>query len=234
MIYAIQNNKKVEASPKSCALCPLCEKEVFSKCGEINVWHWAHHKDESCDTWYEPETLWHKNWKLVFGKENSEVIIKHNGLKHIADIHSKNDVVIELQNSPIQKQIIQKRENFYGQRMIWLINGSHFELNFSTWHRTWPINWTRTFEGWVNIITGEVRSLLEDMETKDLHFSWSWARKSWIDVERPVFIDFGGDKLFWVKEGMGTPFGAGINILKKTFIIKYHGDPDLSSLVIGK
>lgn len=232
MIYAILNSDKIEATPKALAKCPLCEKDVFAKCGEINIWHWAHHKDESCDSWYEPETLWHKNWKLVFGKDNSEVIIKHDGIRHIADINSKSDVVIELQNSPIQKQIIRKREEFYGQRMLWLINGAQFVLNFSTRQRTWPINWTRTFEGWVNISTGEVRSLLEDMETKDLSFYWSWARKSWEDVQRPVFIDFGRDKLFWVKDGMGTSCGTGINVLKKNFIKKYQGNSDLLRLVI--
>jgi hypothetical protein len=49
MLFAIVNGAKVEAKPQSNGVCPLCERTVFSKCGEINVWHWAHHKDDSCD-----------------------------------------------------------------------------------------------------------------------------------------------------------------------------------------
>ena len=130
MLFAIVNGEKVEAIPKTIGTCPLCERSVFSKCGEINIWHWAHRKDESCDTWYEPETKWHKNWKLIFGKENCEIVITKDGIKHIADIFTNESVVIELQNSPIQKPIIRRRENFYGERMLWVINGMHFKHNF--------------------------------------------------------------------------------------------------------
>jgi hypothetical protein len=233
MIFAICNNEKIEAAPKLKAICQSCDKEVFAKCGEVNVWHWAHHKNESCDSWYEPETLWHKNWKLVFGKENSEVVIKKEGTKHIADIFSKNEVVIELQNSKIPKQIIRRREVFYGDRMIWLINGIRFEENFSTRKRIMPSNWTRTFEGWVNVVTGEIRSLLDDMDTKDYDFLWSWSRKSWKEVNRPVFIDFGHEDLFWVKGGMGSSSGYGRWIKKILFIEKYEGDLTMVNLVLN-
>jgi competence CoiA-like predicted nuclease len=50
-----------------------------------------------------------------FGKENSEIVIKQDGIKHIADILTSNKVVIELQNSPIRKPDIRKRELFYGE-----------------------------------------------------------------------------------------------------------------------
>jgi len=109
MLFAIVNGEKVEATPKTTGKCTLCERTVFSKCGEVNVWHWAHHKDESCDSWYEPETEWHKNWKLTFGKDNCEIVIIKDSIRHIADIFTKENVVIELQNSPIQKPIIRKR-----------------------------------------------------------------------------------------------------------------------------
>lgn len=66
MLYAIKNNEKIEALPKTTAVCSLCFKNVISKCGEVNVWHWAHTKLESCDKWYEPETKWHKDWKNKF------------------------------------------------------------------------------------------------------------------------------------------------------------------------
>src|SRR6188508_3282245 len=111
MLFALVDGEKVEAKPKTQGKCQLCESDVFSKCGEVNVWHWAHYKDESCDHWYEPETEWHKNWKLIFSKENCEIVITKDGIRHIADIQTKEEVIIELQNSPIQKPIIRSREN---------------------------------------------------------------------------------------------------------------------------
>ncbi|WP_143017574.1 competence protein CoiA family protein [Kriegella aquimaris] len=29
----------------------MCGGRVLSKCGEVKVWHWAHFRDENCDTW---------------------------------------------------------------------------------------------------------------------------------------------------------------------------------------
>lgn len=223
MLHAIVNGEKTDAIPNTKGICPLCNRVVHSKCGEINIWHWAHHKNESCDSWFEPETEWHKNWKSVFGKEFSEIVIKKEGIKHIADVLTKENVVIELQNSPIQKQIIRKRELFYGERMIWLINGSSFKQNFMISNSS--------------IYNDDIYLILNDLEQtdklkKDFRFSWSWARKSWEDTERHVFIDFGNKDLFWVKSGMGTNSGIGRYVSKKDFIIKYGGNNDLTSLLI--
>lgn len=236
MLFATLNNEKIEATPNTKATCPLCERPVFSKCGEVNVWHWAHLKDESCDSWYEPETEWHKNWKMVFGKDNSEIVIKKEGVRHIADILTNDSVIIELQNSPIQKPIVRRRENFYGDRMLWVINGKPFEHNFlispSILHYKEQYylerNYIQTQHGTVDKNTGEIISLPK----KEFNFSWNWPRKSWSDVQRYVFIDFGDEFLFWVKDGMGTGYGRGVKVRKEQFIIKYGGDKDLLPTLI--
>lgn len=129
MIWALVENIKIEAIPNTKGTCPLCGGKVFSKCGEVNVWHWTHFKGENCDPWYEPESFWHKHWKMTFGKENAEIGINKDGERHFADILTKDNVVIELQNSPILKPIIREREDFYGERMLWLINGEEFKKN---------------------------------------------------------------------------------------------------------
>lgn len=203
MFWAIKDNLKVEATPKSKAKCELCEREVFAKCGEVNIWHWSHHKGEGCDSWYEPESFWHKRWKFTFGKDNSEVVIKKDSEKHRADIRTKNDVVIELQNSPIQKQVIREREDFYGEKMIWLINGIDFKYNFNIKYRD------NKFDS-IGI-------------SQKLFFNWKHAGRSWNEVQRHVFIDFADDTLFWVKEGMGESFGGGVFVQKEIFINKYGG-----------
>jgi competence protein CoiA len=74
MLYAILNKEKIKAAPKMKAKCTCCDKDVISKCGVTNVWHWAHQNLQDCDNWHEPETKWHKDWKEHFGKECSEVI----------------------------------------------------------------------------------------------------------------------------------------------------------------
>lgn len=219
MLFANVNGEKFEAKPQTTGLCPLCEHPVFSKCGEVNVWHWAHYKDESCDNWYEPETEWHKNWKLIFGKDKSEIIIAKDGKRHIADILTNDNVVIELQNSPLQKPIIRKREEFYGERMIWVLNGKPFKHNFDIREYS-PSGLSRHF------------GVVDKVHKDNLSFSWNWCRRSWDDVQRNLFIDFGDETLFWAQEGMGTRFGRGRQVSKEKFVTKYGGDIELLPTII--
>jgi len=229
MLFATVNGEKVEAKPKTIGICPLCERTVFSKCGEINIWHWAHHKDESCDAWYEPETAWHKNWKFIFGKDNCEIIISKDGVRHIADILTKDNVIIELQNSPIQRPIIRKRENFYGERMIWVLNGKHFKDNFSIYKTA--LEEDDEYFRLYNPLSSQYGKV-DNSRKNDYYFSWSWCRKTWCEVQRNVFIDFGDEHLFWVKEGMGTSAGKGRKITKEKFIEKYGGALELLTTLI--
>ncbi|MCB9283158.1 MAG: hypothetical protein H6563_03715 [Lewinellaceae bacterium] len=215
MLWAFVNKEKVEASPKTKGLCPLCENQVFSRCGEINSWHWAHYKGEGCDNWYEPESFWHLHWKRTFGKDNAEVVIEKEYKKHIADIFTKEGVVIELQNSPIQSQVITERESFYGSKMLWLINGDTFKENFEIHEGAETFGIYRHFPEYRKSIKG----------IKPSHrFNWKWSRRSWKAAERPIFVDFGADCLFWVVDGMGTFGGTGKYVSKKQFINKYGGD----------
>lgn len=117
MIWAIKDNEKIKAEPNQEALCPICNKEVISKCGVIKTWHWAHKSLTDCDSWSEPESEWHLNWKNEFPKEQQEVVIEN----HRADIKTPLRV-IELQNSHISVEEINEREKFYG-KMVWLLNG---------------------------------------------------------------------------------------------------------------
>jgi competence CoiA-like predicted nuclease len=120
MQYAILNNERIEATPNMTAICPVCKSTVISKCGTIMVWHWAHQSKEDCDSWYEPESEWHRGWKNYFKPEEREVVIG----RHRADI-KVNSTVIELQNSSISAEDIQERELFYN-KMIWIVNGEEF------------------------------------------------------------------------------------------------------------
>jgi hypothetical protein len=212
MLFAKLNNEKIEPIPNANAECPLCGEKVLSKCGEIKVWHWAHINGKSCDSWYEPETHWHRNWKLTFGKENIEIKKIKEDCWHVADIFTNEEVVIELQNSPIQKNIIRKREEFYGERMIWLINGIKFKENFYIKDSENRINFWST-----------IHDNCKNREGKKI-FKWNYPRKSWEDSKRNIFIDFHDESLFWIKKGIGTKNGEGKFVSKQVFISKYGGD----------
>ncbi|MCF1751386.1 competence protein CoiA [Mariniradius sediminis] len=224
MIWALVNNEKIEATPGARGTCPICNGKLLSKCGAVIVWHWAHFKDENCDSWYEPESFWHKHWKMTFGKENAEIGIEKEGKRHIADIRTVQNVIIELQNSPISMPVIKEREDFYGERMLWLINGEDFKKNLSV-KDYWededylelkslprpPVRWVRRSE--------EIKK-----EANGEFFYWKSPRKSWANVQRHLFIDFGEDSLFLVQGGMGTSQIRGVYISKEKFIRKYGGD----------
>jgi len=108
--------------------------------------------------------------------------------------------------------------------MLWLINGEEFKNNLivkdywedQDWHELKslprpPIRWERSSPEIKKGINGEF-------------FKWKYPRKSWKDVQRPLFIDFREDSLFWVHEGMGTSQIRGTYISKEKFIHKYGGD----------
>jgi competence CoiA-like predicted nuclease len=132
MQFAIdyQNNRISPTKTGQQAFCPGCMGEVISSCGKIKIWHWRH-KVSECDSWYEPESEWHRNWKECFDSNEREVIIKKDDVWHRADVYTKKGIVIEFQNSSISPEEIQAREEFY-DKMIWVLNGQKFKLEIDT------------------------------------------------------------------------------------------------------
>ncbi len=196
MIWAEIENKRIKAIPKAIGHCPLCKNKVIPKCGEIRTWHWAHQKSQKCDNWYEPQNQWHLDWKMIFGEEYAEIIIQKDKVKHFADIITPKGITIRLQDSSINKDTIKEIEYFYGERMIWIVNGMNFKDKFKMLGTDYP------------------------------DFYWNNPRKSWIGVRKPVFIDFGGKYLIWVKEGMGEYHGKVFSVTKKRFIKEIVGESE--------
>lgn len=149
MVYAIdKNGSKVKASPNVKALCPNCKYPVIAKCGELNVWHWAHENLTNCDTWnYEPITAWHLGWQEKFNIEQREVYLHKFSQYHIPDIVTKKGLVIEFQNSEISTYEIHERERFYEQ-MIWVIKAKEFKHNLKL--KEFPVDaWKESFLIWI-------------------------------------------------------------------------------------
>ncbi|WP_434608312.1 hypothetical protein [Pseudomonas sp. Z6-20] len=62
----------------------------------------------------------HLSWQEVVAHD-------HAGEKHIADVKRPDGTVIELHNSPMSIEEMFSREQFYGEKMIWIVNGEKFK-----------------------------------------------------------------------------------------------------------
>lgn len=124
MKYALINGEKSEATKGSRGFCPSCGSELVAKCGETYVNHWAHKGSRNCDPWWESETDWHRSWKDNFPKEWQEIIHidKESGEKHIADVKTDSDWVLEFQHSNINPEERLSRDSFY-PKLVWVIDG---------------------------------------------------------------------------------------------------------------
>ena len=128
MKFAIVDGNKIEASKGAKGFCQSCGAEMIAKCGEFKINHWAHKKNRQCDTWWETETEWHREWKGNFPIEWQE-IIQFDGItkeKHIADVRTDKGLVLEFQHSHINPIERRQREDFY-KNMIWIVDGTRLQ-----------------------------------------------------------------------------------------------------------
>lgn len=162
-MYADTAAGRAEATPGAEGTCPACRHPVRPKCGSIVVHHWAHYARTDCDPWSEPESEWHRGWKLAVPPKRREVVIG----PHRADVVTASDGVVELQHSPISPEVIEDREGFYGQRMAWIFDATEAYA-----------------AGRISVDHG-------DGEWDRLR--WSYARRSAGVCRRTVLLDIGDD-----------------------------------------
>lgn len=124
MKFALVNGEKVEATKGAIGSCQICGSELIAKCGEIKINHWSHKSKRKCDTWWENETEWHRAWKNEFPVEWQEVVhYDENGEKHIADIKTQTDWIVEFQHSYLKPEERHSRNIFYN-KLVWVVDGS--------------------------------------------------------------------------------------------------------------
>ncbi|RZK44413.1 MAG: hypothetical protein EOO61_03855 [Hymenobacter sp.] len=222
MQYSIVNGLRVEAKPNLRGTCICCQKSTHSACGKLITWHWRHVNKKECDNWWESETEWHREWKSKFPEAWREVIQYDNSTneKHIADIKTNRDVVLEFQNSPISLEELLSRERFY-KKMIWVVNGLHFKENFEFGYKlpnpksSFPKRFR--FIGWKHTIAYDrieypegskmvellgriegipIQQFVERYHTRHFTFNWKKIRQVWQQAQMPVFIDF-NDGVLW-------------------------------------
>ncbi|SEJ56351.1 Competence protein CoiA-like family protein [Cyclobacterium xiamenense] len=174
MRFALIDNKRVEAQPKQQGICPICSQSVIAKCGDKKVWHWAHRSIKACDSWWEPETEWHRNWKNYYPSDWQETVLfdGQTGEKHIADVKTIHSLVIEFQHSAIKPEERISREKFY-KNMIWVVDGTRLKRDYPRFHKGME-NFRRTNQQGVFYV----------------NFPEGVFSKIWLNSSVPVIFDF--------------------------------------------
>ncbi len=221
MQYALVKGKRTEPFKGAKGVCYLCKSNVIAKCGNIKVHHWAHAKNKDCDSWWEPETPWHRDWKNLFQEEFREVHLfdSFTGEKHRADIHTDSGVTIEFQHSSLSIQEFEARCNFY-KKLIWVVDGSSFAKGFQIERSMLNPNdiLLKNFEFREGMFSrkGELHNLSPyfqrardvtkerlsaPFENHEYFFSFRWqhARICWFCESATIFFDFGDGWLYRIK-----------------------------------
>ena len=179
MKYAVLNGERIEPQKGiKNAICPICGEYVVPKCGKIKIHHWAHTSNTNCDPWWKSETEWHRKWKDNFPKECQEVIMHDNktGDKHVADVKTKTDIVLEFQHSPMNIEEQQSREQFY-KNMVWIVDARKYYHKFKQYIKL--LNHCKCNNSCYYIKK-------DSFETKNFCFP-----KRWLNSSVPVIFDFG-------------------------------------------
>ncbi|MCL2650769.1 MAG: hypothetical protein FWD60_07070 [Candidatus Azobacteroides sp.] len=175
MRFALIDNKRVEAQPGFKGLCPGCSQQVIAKCGKQRIHHWAHLNNKSCDSWWEAETEWHRSWKNNFPVEWQEVFLPDviTGEKHVADVCTCHDFVIEFQHSHIDPKERTIREKFY-KNMVWVLDGTRLKRDYPRFLKGKKDNFRSTSAQGVFLVS----------------FPDECFPAAWIESSVPVVFDF--------------------------------------------
>lgn len=173
-----KDDLRLEAEPGLSATCPECGRSVIAKCGEQRVWHWSHIGRSDCDSWSEPETMWHRGWKSLFPLSAREVSCRaESGEIHRADVKTQAGLVLEFQRSPIAPAEQRKREAFYGEQLAWVVDGARLQGDLPRF-----LKGARSLEQLTQGIFGVFISLDPS----------ACFPRQWLESSSPIFFDFGG------------------------------------------
>lgn len=176
MKFALVDGNKTEAIRGTKGICPSCGSEIIAKCGELKINHWAHKGTRNCDNWWENETEWHRLWKNHFPKEWQEIVhFDKNGEKHIADVKTYKDWVLEFQHSFLRPDERKARNAFYS-KLVWVIDGLR--------RKTDKIQFQK-------ILKESSKAPVGNVNIRRINFpDESRLLKEWLNCRVPVFFDF--------------------------------------------
>lgn len=186
MKFSMVNGARHEAQPGLKGQCPGCGGPTIAKCGNVKVHHWSHKGKRMCDPWWENETEWHRNWKNHFPEDWQERHhVAKNGEKHIADVKTIKDWVIEFQHSYLKPEERNARNDFY-EKLVWIVNGTRRKRDKSKFFESL----TKVFEPPNPQLP--VRNIFKVLWNDCALF------RDWLGCPTPVFFDFGNDEpMLW-------------------------------------
>lgn len=182
MKFALVNEQRQESQPNLIGECPGCGNPMIARCGEVRVWHWAHRGCRHCDSWWENETKWHRDWKGQFPVDWQE-IVHHakDGERHIADVKTDAGWVIEFQHSYIKPEERRSREEFY-PKLIWVVDGLRRRRDKAGFQRAWENPYTPVAANSPGrVVWSDNGALLRD----------------WVGGRAHVFFDLGSEQVLW-------------------------------------
>lgn len=221
MKYALVNGEPQEAFPTGKGLCRGCGGDVIAKCGTQRLHHWAHRGERDCDSWWEPETEWHRAWKNNFPAEYQESIRydEQSGEKHIADVRTNQGLVIEFQHSHLKPEERAARERFYGN-MLWVVDGTRLKNDYPRFLKS------KDSLRWMNFVG--------DIGFFRLIFPEECFPSMWVESSVPVVFDFKGlegdessDDLWCLLPGRAEGSAVGVVMPRSTFIKTVLSNPQL-------
>lgn len=185
MKYALVNGERQEAKSGLLGICEVTGLPVIAKCGTERSPHWALIGERELDSWWEPETPWHREWKDKFPKEWREVFHPaENGTGHRADVKTDQGLVIEFQHSDLDRQDRVARERFY-PNMVWVVDGTRLK-------RDYP----RFLEKRKDFIAGHQQGFFL------VHFPEECFPTAWVESSVMVIFDFQGTLPLDPNDGM--------------------------------
>lgn len=185
MKHALVKGERQEAQPGLTGKCEITGLPVIAKCGTVRSPHWALVGERNPDSWWEPETPWHREWKNKFPKEWHEITHPaENGTEYRADVKTDQGFVIEFQHSHLDPQERAAREAFY-QNMVWVVDGTRLE-------RDYP----RFLEGRKHFMTGYKPGFFL------VNFPEECFPNAWIESSVVVIFDFQGTLPIDPQDGM--------------------------------
>lgn len=128
MLYAYDlNDQKIKAEPNIKAFCPGCSQPLISKCGDINIWHFAHKSKSQCD--YKPSSQWSLEWKSLFPKELVEIKRHYQ----FVDLILPNNLAVEFQHSSISLSEMIEKTNYW-KNILWIFHLPTQYHNFDSYY----------------------------------------------------------------------------------------------------
>lgn len=223
--FAIVDGQRREAERGLVGTCQVCGSPMIAKCGEQRIHHWAHKGVLRCDHWWEPETEWHRNWKNMFPPEWQEVVhYAANGEKHIADVKTDKERVVEFQHSHLNPEERRAREAFYGP-MDWVVNGLRRKRDKPNFYE--GINALRPY------------AIIQRVPCYKMPSEECAVLRNWASSARDVFFDFGaaeedavrfGEPILWHLDAKSPAGWAILTPVPTAWFIASRRDSALSAM----